>query len=436
MFYKILLISLLILFPEILFPQVITFIKEEKGHVLFQVSSKYQINLIESETIAGGVALTLAGESMRLPDKFSQRSLNTPFIKYIIQNQLIKNHAQFILKNGKSKFIYFTNSIYDSLYHFQIHIFPENKAGRNHLALYLKGLEYHKNNDIKNAINYYRKSIKVKSQNGNAYYKAGQIRLLKKESDKALINFNKAVKFKTDSIKAYYYLADIYKKLNNQKKAQNFLNKYNNTQKTILVARIKDTPKPAANDTKIDSSAVNVVASSENTFFKVLIVFLTLAIIIFVAFIIIRKNKKSDEEFEYDEEEELTEHEDDSFKHVFQQQKDEIIHEEDYIAEEESGDPELTVEENINRTLQHELTDEKTKKTKEMELGVGELDLALNIKAKLKNKRKLAGKEELIIEMYNHGMNIEEIAKELNLNFGEVDLVIGLNKHRLLKDRR
>ena len=165
----------------------------------------------------------------------------------------------------------------------------------------------------------------------------------------------------------------------------------------------------------------------------------------FVAVLIIKRLKNNDEFQDEDEEEDVedidSERIEDSgdFSETFQEKQDEVLNE---FESEKENIPEhnnftnLNDEpENLTKTLQQNLTNDKIKKAKELELGVGELDLALNIRAKLKGKKRLAGKEEFIIEMYNHGMTIENIAKKLNLNFGEVDLVIGLNKHRLLKHR-
>ena len=226
MLYRLFWLVGFLLLPVILFSQIDISLQEKKQYVIFEVTSPFPVNLLETEKISGGEAITIAGENIQLSEKFSQHTLNHSFIKYIIQNQIVKNHVQFILKEGRAGFSYYINTALDSLYRFQIHIFPESRDGKDPVALYLKGVDYHRDNQLNMAIQYYRKSIRMKAQNGNAYYKAGQIRLLKNEYNNALINFNKAIRFQTDSLKAYDYLARLYDRKKNQAKAEQFSSQY------------------------------------------------------------------------------------------------------------------------------------------------------------------------------------------------------------------
>ena len=117
---------------------------------------------------------------------------------------------------------------------------------------YRRGLYYQKKGDLKKALAYYRKVVFQNRQHGNAYFMAGQIRWNWKQYRLAEINFRNALRGKTDSVRVYYFLAELYRKLQNPTKAEAYARLYEQHRIANPVpATPPDTAKPEVSPVKL-----------------------------------------------------------------------------------------------------------------------------------------------------------------------------------------
>ncbi|GEM_PF-4974591 len=91
---------------------------------------------------------------------------------------------------------------------------------------YWVGRYYQRTNRIEKALQQYRKVIARNKKHPYAFFRAGQIRLLRKEFRKAEINFNKALRFGCDSVAIYKDMALLYQSLGDIQKAEFYQAKY------------------------------------------------------------------------------------------------------------------------------------------------------------------------------------------------------------------
>ncbi len=91
---------------------------------------------------------------------------------------------------------------------------------------YRRGLYYHKRGELKKALAYYRKVVFQNRKHGNAYFMAGQIRWQWRQYRLAEINFNRALQGATDSVRVYYFLAQLYDQTQRPQKAQQYARLY------------------------------------------------------------------------------------------------------------------------------------------------------------------------------------------------------------------
>jgi len=109
----------------------------------------------------------------------------------------------------------------------EIRLSVDDQPYRNPLEnWYRRGLYYQKKGDLKKALAYYRKVVFQNRKHGNAYFMAGQIRWSWKQYRLAEINFRNALRGKTDSIRVYYFLAELYRQLQNPTKAEAYTRLY------------------------------------------------------------------------------------------------------------------------------------------------------------------------------------------------------------------
>ena len=117
---------------------------------------------------------------------------------------------------------------------------------------YRRGLYYQKKGDLKKALAYYRKVVFQNRRHGNAYFMAGQIRWNWKQYRLAEINFRNALRGKTDSVRVYYFLAELYRKLQNPTKAEAYTRLYEQHRLANPVpATPPDTAKPQVSPVKL-----------------------------------------------------------------------------------------------------------------------------------------------------------------------------------------
>ncbi len=117
---------------------------------------------------------------------------------------------------------------------------------------YRRGLYYQKKGDLKKALAYYRKVVFQNRRHGNAYFMAGQIRWNWKQYRLAEINFRNALRGKTDSVRVYYFLAELYRKLQNPTKAEAYTRLYEQHRIANPVpATPPDTAKPQVSPVKL-----------------------------------------------------------------------------------------------------------------------------------------------------------------------------------------
>ncbi len=433
MFFNKLLMFLVTVLPLALWAFIPLQVEESIDKTVIRLQSCEPFGTIVKSRITGAVTINFSASYLPENSTFEQHKFSLPYLDYYILQSLSKETAQLLLKEGPLKFNYFISKYVDSLYHCDIYVFPVNKVKKSALALYLLGVEYQDSGNNDKAIEYFRKSITLKAQNGNAYYRAGQIRMLRKEYGKALINFKKAAKYGTDSLKNGWYMAQVLTKMNKKREAGIYEEKYLAAKERFRLMLANN--RSAVELERLKKQRLTENSNDEGKYLQLFFYVLAALFMVMVVILIFHRSGKMTEEVEpeeeYDEEEDYPEPEIENKREIGYErlpaEEENIVDDEQYTTG--------SIPENYELEAEPE-DEEKIRKARELELGVGELDLALNIRSKLKNRKRLAGKEEFIIEMYNQGLKLEEIAKELNLNYGEVDLVIGLNKHRLLKHRQ
>ncbi|NOX36574.1 MAG: hypothetical protein GXO78_03475 [Calditrichaeota bacterium] len=92
--------------------------------------------------------------------------------------------------------------------------------------LYWRGVYYQRKGDLKTALQYYRRVVFQNRGHAHAYYKAGQIRLAWKQYRLAEINFNHALRKGCDSTRIYLYMARLYRESGKIQLAQSYEKKY------------------------------------------------------------------------------------------------------------------------------------------------------------------------------------------------------------------
>ncbi len=92
--------------------------------------------------------------------------------------------------------------------------------------LYWRGVYFQRKGDLKTALQYYRRVVFRNRSHAHAYYKAGQIRLAWKQYRLAEINFNHALRKGCDSTRIYYYMARLYRESGRIQLARSYEKKY------------------------------------------------------------------------------------------------------------------------------------------------------------------------------------------------------------------
>jgi tetratricopeptide (TPR) repeat protein len=404
--------------------------------VLIHLVSKDSFMYTGKESLPAGAIFNLKGKLQGNASQLMQAPVQSVLVHEYIFQPLTKNQYQLILNRLQDPEYVYAQYYVDSLYHLKIFVINKKWVSNDPTALYLQGLEYEKKRKPFKAVQYYRKAIRIAGKHGNAYYRAGIIRLNQGRIRDAEINFTKAITQNTDSVGVYLYLAKLYKQKKQYDLAAKYQKKYDLT--ISLWKKMRTTPQVEKSSGKL-AETKKMQTSSSNLKIYILLGFLLL--LFGIGFWVYQMKRSTEIENVTEEDEEpveLTDREKE-FLDLLQKKKQEINN----VSEEMLGKTvaSITSESTGEKPVQpvtsdeteppDEKQDEKIQKAKELNVGVGELDLALNLKAKMRNKHKLTSQEDLILEMYREGMRKEEIARKLQINYGEVDLVIELNKHKL-----
>ena len=78
--------------------------------------------------------------------------------------------------------------------------------------------------------------------------------------------------------------------------------------------------------------------------------------------------------------------------------------------------------------LNLEEPENRLKLARSLNLGVGELELALNLKAHQRNVHKNLSREEQIARLYQKNLNVAEIARRMKIGQGEVEFYLAMQK--------
>ncbi|GAB4175821.1 MAG: hypothetical protein Kow00108_11050 [Calditrichia bacterium] len=431
-------VLLIAVFP--LFAQININTVKHRDYIKIELSTVSSINIKSVENLPRGLIINLTGDFRFQSEKLIQRPINDDRVGNFVFQMLDDSLYQLILNGLRNKENVLYTMFRDTVHHVDVYVFSDESKVNSPLYQYLSGLKAELiNGDINSAISFYRKAIKLAGEYGNAYYRAGIIRFKQNKVRDARINFSKALKQGTDSIRVNYYLAQTYLKLNQPKQANIYserFQKISSRQDSVYREKVKMMERT------VSESPIIVPEANKNSS-KYALYFIPLLLLLFVIVIAWLKKNSVKEELEEEEgnreiREDLSERERE-FLEMLQKKQSEI---EEPVLQGKSNEEMVNIvkeevqveEEPIEETMMEpEEHDEKVEKARELNVGVGELDLALNLKAKMRNKNNLASQEDLILEMFREGIKKEEIAKKLQLNFGEVDLVIELNKHKLKK---
>lgn len=425
-------------------------LQETPGYLKLTISSTDEFSVGEMSTLPGGKILILRGNFQDAGTDYLFNEIHSSFLKSLVFQKQNEGKFQLILNGVPSDHNIYYQLVTDSVYRLDVFIFAPKITSLRDEALmrYLEGLEAERNGEPEKALSLYKLITRRYQKDhivGNAYYRAGIIRFLRQDLKNAETNFRLSLRYGTDSIRVYSYLAKLYEKMNNPTEAAKNLAIIKKWEEKVILAREKMRQQLPARieetmpETKEHSSSDQALPNGSWAAIIMIIgsVFLLLGLWLFLR----KRNQKDIGEYTTDaedEEEPSAEFEEETnFTEVLERKKAEITGQ-----SEENPEPLITGQstgENGSEDKPVEQDEEgrenmeKIRKARELNIGVGEIDLALNLKEKLKSVNKLSDRESLILEMFRTGFTKEEIAKKLQLNYGEVELVIELNRHKLKK---
>ncbi len=139
---------------------------------------------------------------------------------------------------------------------------------RNQLeSWFRRGLYYHRQNELKKALAYYRKVVFQDRKHGNAYFKAGQIRFAWKQYRLAEINFRNAIRGGTDSVRVYYFLSQLYRQTHQLAKADEYARLYqeniHKVSKKLPVDTTKNKPRVSPVKLAVHQSEAHATSEAE-----------------------------------------------------------------------------------------------------------------------------------------------------------------------------
>lgn len=337
-----------------------------------------------------------------------------------------------------------------------------------------KGLALHKLGKLREALNAYRNAIAKNKQNGNAYYKAAQIRLAFKQRKLAEINFRHAERLGCDSLNLFLQMSSFFKddgrlalskkyhQIYRQKVRENLGTK-NEPALASNVVRETSVPEVADSDTLLSNAqpgdSGQEPESAQKAIPTKLILYSlgSLLLLIFIGWRVREMLQKSTPEpQEMEDSEILDEMIEDLNRSIGRDTSVEKIVEETNPAE-NSGESGTTQTEEKVRFVPEETEqffsresapdevdflesknalnvlfsgengysrEKKTEVAKDLNLGLGEIDLALNLDNEQRNFSRTVDRENEIIRLHEAKMSISEIARSLEMGQGEVDLFL------------
>jgi len=337
---------------------------------------------------------------------------------------------------------------------------------------YRKGLYYQQKGDEGTALQYYRKIVFKNRKHPHAYYKAGQIRFQWKQYRLAEINFNHALKNQCDSLGIYDWMAKLYDVYGKVQLAQEYREKFlrlkqtrlelenrispEKKQETPIEIRLVNETTPLKGDSVIKSIATEpnptVLAGIPSKVYAYIlgIVILSLFIIIWVVLTLLKKRKQrllsgraSDVEIDLAKRKEkflkLTREflQDDADEEIprtgeenRKQEPDAMLSDllpptEEFIKgiSTTSNNPEIRESDFLEEKEETNRMEIETL-ARELKLGIGEIELALNLSNQKPSNIRQKDVYSKIRELYEKNYSIPAIAREVNLGQNEVELFL------------
>lgn len=332
---------------------------------------------------------------------------------------------------------------------------------------YLRGLKFHRAGDLNRALSAYRKAVFLNRKHGNAYFKAAQIRFRFRQYRLAEINFKHALRLKCDSLALYRDIAEFYRATGKPGIAEKYRTIYRNrlSEKSALLANRATEPlpehSPVAENPPVPQQKKNTepnpvppsqppVKKSGSLPFR--IIFYLIGSIIILAGILIRlilliRKKRSRRAVN---------------KEAFMNpdyfgsldlRKEKILNAAREVVNKKEENPpvESLVDMSFHLPVGGEQALEEPGKTGEqpgktlsanadyspqtkhdiarnLNLGVGEIELALNLKAQKRQASRDTFVESEIQKLVDEDLDVSEIARRMKLGQGEVELYMALNK--------
>ena len=359
-------------------------------------------------------------------------------------------------------------------YHLIIHdefLFDESERE------YRKGLVFHRQGRLNDALTAYRKAIFKNRKHGNAYYKAAQIRYAWKQFHLAEINFKHALRLGCDSLKIYLDLSKFYQDYGKKELAKKYLQVYyekirkQQTDEKVYITKnvTKQENSVEKNAVANDSLAIEptkekMIPQEANSKRKIplrIVIYLTASLILFL-FITLSVVRRVWQYFHEHKREIETSSNIIIDPQKLEEQKLKILQVakqmENKLIKYENGNKPVEQTNNsqtskikttsndenlVSLVMENELFDavlpednyvthdEKLDMAKGLNLGIGEIELALNLTAQQRKEKKEQDIGKKIEKLFNSNLDISEIARRMSLGRGEVELILALKGYKI-----
>lgn len=337
---------------------------------------------------------------------------------------------------------------------------------------YLRGVQLHRQGKLREALSAYRKAVFLNRRNGNAYYKAGQIRFAFKQYRLAEINYNHALRLKCDSLGLYPAMARLYQIQGRKRLAEKYQRLYREKQQQVLSQpaekqenislnpatppitaekqkEVQTTPTPPAGEQR----AVSAPAREAEPLLPMRIVLYLFGIVLLSVFLIISgfvyfRKKRYPRQVGREElllsldSQKLTARKEEILhlarKAAADRPADDKTENEGLMEEENVPSSQVTEEfvgrdekEHSNLSVEEDTVPDRADVARLLNLGVGEIELALNLTVHQRQAQKKRTLESEIEEMYERNISVTEIARRMHLGQGEVELLLALRKKKV-----
>ncbi len=341
---------------------------------------------------------------------------------------------------------------------------------------YRRGLYYHKRGELKKALAYYRKIVFQNRQHGNAYFMAGQIRLQWQQYRLAEINFNRALQGQTDSVRVYYFMAQLYQQTQRPDKAREYARLYELKRAEQVVPRPSPVrQKPAVSAVKLASQQVpdssrtaialeDSAAAAENTPIaaasvatsnlwrtRYSVMFLVIGLLgvatVFLGYRWRQQRRVAQKLLTSDESDEkaMGSVPAAATEETIEQKKEKILALFEDVVKTEAQEPVAATapaiaEKEANGKFSREASptvmetvetsearaQDPTELARQLNLGVGEIELALLMSSHQVQSNRQSDYRKEILRLRAQNKSIAEIARELNIGRSEVEIVLKL----------